>query len=134
MIYSFLNGTPLYNGLDVDFRSNFEYISESEIKTTIDFNVLREMYIKGNCKAITILHYHEPFKKKINFEFIKYFDDLRAISLWFGFYQFDLDSFKNNFPLTLEVMHFKQVDQYNFDIKDFNAMDYSFVDANQPLK
>ncbi|MBK8667927.1 MAG: hypothetical protein IPN89_00095 [Saprospiraceae bacterium] len=31
-------------------------------------------------------------------------------------------------------MHFKQVDQYNFDIKDFNAMDYSFVDGHPNLR
>jgi len=134
LIYPYLNETPQYNDLDVDFRSNFEYISESEIKSTIDFNVLREMYAKGNCKAIDILPYHEPFEKKINFDFIKCFDDLRVIGLEFGFYQFDLDSFRNNFPETLEVIHFNQVDQYNFDIKDFNAMNYSFVDGHPNLR
>jgi hypothetical protein len=134
LIYSYLKELPTYNVLDVDFRSHFEYISESEIKSTIDFNVLREMYVKGNFKAITILPYHEPLKKKINFDFIKYFDDLRSIYLRFGFYQFDLESFRNNFPDTLEVIHFNQVDQYNFDIKDFNAMDYSFVDGHPNLR
>lgn len=134
MIYAYLNEIPKYNGLDIDYRSNFEYISRSEIKSTIDFNVLKELYDKDKCKGIRILPYHEHFKKKINFDFIKYFNDLRVISLEFGFYQFDLDSFRKNFPDTLEVIHFNQVDQYNFDIKDFNAMDYSFVDGHPNLR
>lgn len=134
MVHAFLKDIPYYKTINIDFRSNFEYISEFEIKSTIDFNVLKEMYIIDNCKSIHILPYHEPFKKKINFDFIKYFNDLRVISYDFGFYNFDLDSFKKNFPESLEAIHFKHVDQYNFDIKDFNPLDYSFVDGHANLR
>jgi hypothetical protein len=72
MVHAFFKDIPYYKTINIDFRSNFEYISEFEIKSTIDFNVLKEMYIIDNCKSIHILPYHEPFKKKINFDFIVY--------------------------------------------------------------
>ena len=122
MIPVYIKNNKSYNCLDIDFKTNINFIE------------LQEKYIAENCKTVDIWPYHEFENKKINFDFIKYFDDLRIILLRFGFYQFDIDSFINNFPETIEAIHFNWMDQYNFEIKDFNPLDFSFVDGHPNLE
>ncbi len=122
MINTYIKNDINNNCLNIDFKTN------------IDFIELQERYYAENCKTIDIWPYHEFENKKINFDFIKYFDDLRMILLRFGFYHFDIESFKKNFPQSMEIMYFFWMDQYNFDLKDFNPLDFSFVDGHPNLK